>query len=152
MELILKKDVEHLGFTDDVVTVKPGYGRNFLIPQGMAIMATPGAKKQLAETIKQRAHKEANNIKLAQEQSDKLSGLEVKIAAKTGDGDKLFGSVTTQDLADALAKQGVELDKKFISVAGGNIKRLGQYEATLRFHREVVSSFNFDVVAAKKTK
>ncbi|MEP2402988.1 MAG: 50S ribosomal protein L9, partial [Nonlabens ulvanivorans] len=108
MELILKKDVEHLGFTDDVVTVKPGYGRNFLIPNGMAIMATPGAKKQLAETIKQRAHKEANNIKLAQEQSDKLNGLDVKIAAKTGDGDKLFGSVTTQDLADALAKQGVE--------------------------------------------
>ncbi|PQJ32930.1 50S ribosomal protein L9 [Nonlabens arenilitoris] len=149
MELILKKDVEHLGFTDDVVTVKPGYGRNFLIPNGMAIMATPGAKKQLAETIKQRAHKEANNIKLAQEQSDKLNGLEVKIAAKTGDGDKLFGSVTTQDLADALAKQGVELDKKFITVAGGNIKRLGQYEATLRFHREVTTAFTFDVVGAK---
>lgn len=149
MELILKKDVEHLGFTDDLVTVKPGYGRNFLIPNGAAIMATPGAKKQLAETIKQRAHKEANNIKLAQEQASKLNGLEVKIAAKTGDGDKLFGSITTQDVADALAKQGVELDKKFISVAGGNIKRLGQYEAALRFHREVTASFNFDVVAAK---
>ncbi|WP_438961416.1 50S ribosomal protein L9 [Nonlabens sp.] len=149
MELILKKDVEHLGFTDDIVTVKPGYGRNFLIPNGAAIMATPGAKKDLAETIKQRAHKEANNIKLAQEQADKLNGLEVKIAAKTGDGDKLFGSITTQDVADALAKQGVELEKKFISVAGGNIKRLGQYEATLRFHREVTTALNFDVVAAK---
>lgn len=149
MELILKKDVEFLGFTDDVVTVKPGYGRNFLIPNGDAIMATPGAKKQLAETIKQRAHKEANNIKLAQAQADKLNGLEVKISAQTGDGDKLFGSITTQDLADALAKQGVELDKKFVSVAGGNIKRLGQYEATLRFHREVTTSFNFDVIAAK---
>ncbi len=149
MELILKKDVEHLGFTDDVVTVKPGYGRNFLIPNGMAIMATSGARKQLAETIKQRAHKEANNIKLAQEQADKLNGLEVKITAKTGDGDKLFGSVTTQDVADALAKQGVELDKKFVTVAGGNIKRLGQYEAALRFHREVTTAFTFDVVAAK---
>lgn len=148
MELILKKDVEHLGFIDDVVTVKPGYGRNFLIPQGLAVMATPGAKKQLAETLKQRAHKEANNIKLAQEQADKLKDAAIKIGAKTGDGDKLFGSVTTQDVSDALGKSGVELDKKFIAIAGGNVKRLGQYEATLRFHRDVVSTINFDVVAA----
>jgi large subunit ribosomal protein L9 len=148
MELILKKDVEHLGFTDDVVTVKPGYGRNFLIPQGLAVMATPSAKKQLAETLKQRAHKEANNIKLAQEQADKLKEATIKISAKTGDGDKLFGSVTTQDVAEAIANNGVTLDKKFISIAGGNVKRLGQYEATLRFHREVVTALSFEVVAA----
>lgn len=150
MELILRKDVEHLGFTDDVVTVKPGYGRNFLIPQGFAIMATPSAKKQLAETLKQRAHKEANNIKVAQEQADKLKEVAIKITAKTGDGDKLFGSVTTQDVADAIGKNGVSLDKKYITIAGGNVKRLGQYEATLRFHREVVSGLNFEVIAEAK--
>lgn len=150
MELILKKDVEHLGFTDDLVTVKPGYGRNFLIPQGLAVMATAGAKKQLAETTKQRAHKEASNIKAAQSQADKLTALNLKIGAKTGDGDKLFGSITTADLSDAFAKEGIEIDKKFISVAGGNIKRLGQYEASVRFHREVTTVINFDVVDAGK--
>lgn len=149
MELILKQDVDQLGFTDDVVTVKPGYGRNFLIPQGKAIMATPGAKKQLAETMKQRAHKEASNVKAAQSQADKLNALELKMSVKAGEGDKLFGSVTTADLSDALAKEGVEIDKKFITIAGGNIKRLGQYEATVRFHREVQTSFTFEVVAAK---
>ena len=147
MELILKQDVDHLGFTDDVVTVKPGYGRNFLIPHGKAVIATPGAKKQLAETMKQRAHKEASNVKAAQSQADKLSALELKMAVKSGEGDKLFGSVTTADLSDALAKEGIEIDKKFITIAGGNIKRLGQYEATVRFHREVQTTFTFEVVA-----
>ncbi|MGB3590577.1 MAG: 50S ribosomal protein L9, partial [Nonlabens sp.] len=129
MELILKKDVEHLGFADDLVTVKPGYGRNFLIPQGLAVMATTSAKKQRTETLKQRQHKEANNIKAAQQQADKMTALDLKISAKTGEGDKLFGSVTTADVSDALAKEGIEVDKKYITVAGGNIKRLGQYDA-----------------------
>lgn len=149
MELILKKDVDNLGFTDDLVTVKPGYGRNYLIPQGMAVIATKGAKKQLAETIKQRQHKEANNIKAAQKMSEKASSMDLKIPAKTGEGDKLFGSVTTADVSDALAKEGVEVDKKYITVAGGNVKRLGQYEATIRFHREVTSTFTFEVVEQK---
>ncbi len=149
MELILKKDVDNLGFTDDLVDVKPGYGRNFLIPQGLAIMATSGAKKQLAETTKQRAYKEQSNIKAANGQAEKLNGMDLKIQAKTGDGDKLFGSITTADVSDALAKNGVEVDKKFISVAGGAIKRLGQYEAAIRFHREVTTTITFDVVAAK---
>lgn len=146
MELILKKDVENLGFKDDVVNVKNGYGRNFLIPQGFAQLATPSAKKVLAETLKQRAYKEQKNIDEAKKQAEKLNNLEIKLTAKAGAGDKLFGSITNADLADALAKEGVEIDKKYISIAGGNIKRLGQYEATLRFHREVVSTFNFDVV------
>jgi large subunit ribosomal protein L9 len=147
MELILRKDVENLGFKDDVVTVKPGYGRNFLIPQGAAVLATPSAKKVLAETIKQRSYKEKKQIEEAQKQADKLNGLDIKLTAKAGAGDKIYGSVTDADLADALAKEGVEIEKKYISIAGGNIKRLGQYEATLRFHREVVSNFAFDVVA-----
>lgn len=150
MELILKKDVENLGFADDVVTVKPGYGRNFLIPQGMAVLATPSAKKVLAETLRQRAHKEAQVIEEAKAQAEKLQGLEIKITAKAGEGDKLFGSVSNADLADALAKEGVEIEKKFISIAGGLIKRVGMYGATIRFHREVVENFSFDVIAEAK--
>ena len=147
MELILKKDVENLGFKDDLVTVKPGYGRNFLIPQGAAVLATPSAKKVLQETLKQRSYKEQKEIKEAKAQADKLNGLDVKLTAKAGAGDKIYGSVTNADLADALNKEGVEIDKQYISIAGGNIKRLGQYEATLRFHREVVSDFRFEVVS-----
>ncbi|MDR9456138.1 MAG: 50S ribosomal protein L9 [Salegentibacter sp.] len=147
MELILKKDVDNLGFKDDVVNVKNGYGRNFLIPQGFAQLATPSAKKVLAETLKQRAYKEQKHIDEAKKQAEKLNGLEIKITAKAGAGDKLFGSITNADLADALAKEGVEIEKKFINIAGGNIKRLGQYDATLRFHREVISNFSFDVVS-----
>lgn len=150
MELILKKDVENLGFTDDLVTVKSGYGRNYLIPQGLAVLATPSAKKVLAENLKQRAHKEAQVIEAAKEQAGKLQDLEIKITAKTGEGDKLFGSVSNADLSAALAKEGVEIDKKFISIAGGLIKRVGTYEATIRFHREVVADFSFDVIAEAK--
>jgi large subunit ribosomal protein L9 len=151
MELILKKDVENLGFTDDVVTVKNGYGRNFLIPQGYATLATPSAKKVLAETLKQRAFKEKKVIEDAQKQADKLATiLELKITAKAGDKDKLFGSVSNADLADALEKEGVSIEKKYISIAGGLIKRTGQYEATIRFHRDVISNFTFDVVAEAK--
>ncbi|MFT7284973.1 50S ribosomal protein L9 [Nonlabens sp.] len=149
MELILKKDVEHLGFTDDLVSVKPGYGRNFLIPNGLAVMATVSAKKVLAETLKQRAHKEAANVKAAQGQADQLVALDLKITAKTGDGNKLFGSITTADVSDLLAKKGIEIEKKFISVAGGSIKRLGQYEADVRFHRDVTAKLIFTVVADK---
>ncbi len=147
MELILKKDVENLGFKDDVVNVKNGYGRNYLIPQGYASLATPSAKKVLAETIKQRSYKEQKNIEEAKKQAAKLNNLELKLTAKAGGGDKMFGSISDADLSEALAKEGIEIEKKYISIAGGNIKRLGQYEATLRFHREVVSTFTFDVVA-----
>ena len=150
MELILKKDVENLGFTDDIVTVKNGYGRNFLIPQGYAVLATPSTKKVLAETLKQRAYKEKKIVEEAQALADKLAALEIKIVAKTGEGDKLFGSVSNANIADALAKEGIEVEKKFITIAGGLVKRAGQYEATVRFHREVISNITFDVVAEKK--
>lgn len=150
MELILKKDVENLGFTDDLVKVKNGYGRNYLIPHGYAVLATPSAKKVLAETLKQRAFKEKKVVDDAQKEADKLNGLELKIAAKAGEGDKLFGSVTNADLAAALEKEGVEIEKKYISIAGGAIKRVGQYDATIRFHRDVIANFAFDVVAEAK--
>jgi len=147
MELILKKDVDNLGFADDVVTVKNGYGRNFLIPQGYAILATDSAKKVLAENLRQRAHKEEGIIKEAKEDAKKLDGLDLKITAKAGAGDKLFGSVTDANLSEALADKGVDIDSKFISIFGGNIKRLGQYDAKIRFHREVVVDFTFEVIA-----
>lgn len=150
MELILKKDVENLGFSDDLVTVKNGYGRNFLIPQGHAVLATPSAKKVLAETLKQRAFKEKKVVDEAKTHADKLNGLDIKITAKTGEGDKLFGSVTNGDLAEALEKEGVTIEKKFINIAGGAVKRTGPYEATIRFHREVISNFTFEVVAEAK--
>lgn len=147
MELILKKDVENLGFADDLVTVKNGYGRNYLIPQGVAVLATPSSKKMLAETLKQRAFKEKKVVDAAQALSDKLSGLEVKITAKTGEADKLFGSVTNADLMEVLEKEGITIDKKYIAIAGGIVKRAGQYDATIRFHRDVVTTFTFEVVA-----
>ncbi len=150
MEVILKNDVENLGFTDDTVIVKNGYGRNYLIPQGHAVLATVSAKKVLAEKLKQRAYKEKKIIETAQTQADKLTGVEMKLTAKSGEGDKLFGSITNADVAQALAKEGIDIEKKFISVAGGNIKRTGQYEASIRFHREVVSTLSFEVVAEAK--
>jgi len=150
MELILKKDVDNLGFADDLVTVKNGYGRNFLIPHGHAVLATPSAKKVLAETLKQRAHKEKKIVEDAQKEADKLNGLEVKITAKAGEGDKLFGSITNGNLAEALEKEGISLEKKFITIAGGTIKRTGKYDAKIRFHREVIIDFSFDVIAEAK--
>ncbi len=150
MELILKQDVQDLGFKDDIVTVKNGYGRNYLIPQGLALMATPSAKKVLAENLRQRAHKEAKIIDEANKIAEALKGLEIKIAAKTGEGDKLFGSIGTADLAEAFAKEGQEIDKKYIAIAGGTIKRLGQYTATVRLHREVTAEIAFNVVAESK--
>ena len=151
MELILKQDVENLGFKDDVVTVKNGYGRNFLIPQGHAVLATPSAKKVLAENLKQKAFKEKKVIEEAKETAEAIKGLEIKIAAKATEGasagDKLFGSVTKADLVEAFEKEGHTVDKKFVSITGGNIKRLGQYNAVIRLHREVVFDFPFEVIA-----
>lgn len=147
MELILKKDIDNLGFVNDIVEVKNGYGRNFLIPQGLAVMASPSAKKMLAETLKQRAFKEKKEIETARKLSEKTNSLELKLTAKAGAGDKMFGSISNADLSDSLGKEGIEIDKKYITILGGNIKRLGQYEAKLRFHREVIVSLSFDVIA-----
>jgi large subunit ribosomal protein L9 len=149
MELILKKDVENLGFKDDVVTVKPGYGRNYLIPQGSAILATESARKVLAENLRQRAHKEAKVVADAQKTAENLKTVDMKITAKVGQGNKLFGSINNADLAHDLAEKGFEIDKKFIAITGGTVKALGNYSAKIRLHRDVVTEINFDVVAEK---
>lgn len=149
MEIILKQDVQNLGFKDDIVVVKNGYGRNYLIPQGFAILATPSAKKVLAENLKQRAFKEQKIVEEAKNTAKALQQLEIKIVAKTGAGDKLFGSVNHTDLSDELSKAGHSIDKKYIYIPGGNIKRLGKYEASVRLHRDVIVNLPFEVVAEK---
>ena len=149
MELILKQDVENLGFKDDIVSVKNGYGRNFLIPQGLAILATSSARKILAENLKQRAFKEQKLIEDAQKQAKALGKLELKIEAKAGAGNKLFGSVGTIDLEAALAKAGHPVERKAIKLPGGTVKTLGKHTATIRLHREVFADLEFEVTKAK---
>ncbi len=150
MELILKEDVQNLGFKDDVVKVKNGYGRNYLIPKGVAMLATPSAKKVLAENLRQKAHKEKEVVATANKTADALKELQIKISAKVGAAEKLFGSISNMDVADALAKEGHEIDKKYIIIKGGTIKRAGPYEAQIRLHRDVVVEFPFEVVPEKK--
>ncbi len=146
MEIILKQDVQNLGFKDDIINVKNGYGRNFLIPQGFGLLATPSAKKVLAENLKQKAHKEAKIVNDAKVIAEAIKALEIKIEAKAG-GEKLFGSITNIDLAAALAKAGQEIDRKFIT--SGIIKRTGKYSASVRLHREVIVDLPYEIVAEK---
>ncbi|AWH86188.1 50S ribosomal protein L9 [Flavobacterium album] len=147
MELILKQDVQNLGFKDDVVTVKAGYGRNFLIPQGFAQMATPSAKKVLAENLKQRAFKEQKIVNEAKATAEALKALEIKLTAKAG-GEKLFGSVTNADIAEALEKAGQPIDRKFIT--SGIVKRTGKYSASIRLHRDVIVDLPYEIVAEQE--
>ncbi len=144
MEIILKQDVQNLGFKDDVVSVKPGYGRNFLIPQGFATLATPSAKKVLAENLKQKAHKEAKIVDDAKKLAEALKALDIKITSKAG-GEKLFGSVTNIDIAQALENAGQAIDRKFIT--SGTVKRTGKYAASIRLHRDVVIELPYEIIA-----
>lgn len=147
MEVILKQDVENLGLEFDVVSVKPGYARNFLIPKGFALLATPKNKAALEATLKEREAEEAAQVKAANDIVAKLKEVVVSIPAKVGAGDKLFGSINNSDLAEALAKSGVNVDKKYIKIPGNTIKRLGKYTAKIRLHRTVEYDYSFDVVS-----
>lgn len=146
MNVILRQDVEGLGFEFEVVSVKPGYARNFLIPRGLVSVATPKNIQELNEVLEARKAEEASLIAAAKEKATKLDGLVVKIDAKVGSGDKLFGSINNADLAEALVKAGVEIEKKNIRIPGNTIKRLGKYEAKVRFHRDVEVDFGFEIV------
>lgn len=146
MEVILKQDVEHLGFANDVVKVRDGYARNFLLPRKLAVPATPSERKQLAETLKQRAHKEAQIREEAERNAAKLADQVIKITAKVGEKGRIFGSVNTIMLSDALQAMGVEVDRKHIKIKGEAIKAIGKYEAEVTFHREVVKVIPFEVV------
>tara|TARA_B100000963_G_scaffold205286_1_gene178735 strand:- start:203 stop:652 length:450 start_codon:yes stop_codon:yes gene_type:complete len=149
MELILKEDVENLGFKDDVVKVKNGYGRNFLIPNGLAMLATDSNKKVLAEKIKQSQNKEKKAIDEAQKIVKKLEKLDMKIAAKALEGDKLFGSITSADISKELVENKLEIEKKYIQLSS-NIKKTGNYSAKIRLHREVNFELLFEVVKEQK--
>ncbi|MDG2172449.1 MAG: 50S ribosomal protein L9 [Flavobacteriales bacterium] len=151
MEIILKKDVEGVGFKDDVITVKNGFGRNFLIPNGSAILATPSAKKILTENLKQQAVKDKKIVDDANKIAKKIKALEIKIKSKVGEGKKLFGSVNNSNVQNELKENGVEIDKKTIMITGSSvIKQLGKYNAVIRLHRDVVFDLPFEVVAEKK--
>jgi large subunit ribosomal protein L9 len=144
MEVILIKDIEKLGYANEIVNVKPGYANNYLIPQGYAKAATASAKKVLAENLKQRAHKDAKILADAQALAEKIANLPLTIVKKAEEG-KIFGAVTAAELADALAAKGVEVDRKAISVDA--VKSVGDYEASAKLHREVKATIKFTVVA-----
>ena len=144
MQVILIKDVENLGYANDIVDVKPGYANNFLLPQGYAKVATESAKKVLAENIRQRAHKEAKLLADAQALAEKIENLPLTLTAKAEE-ERIFGSITSADLAAALAEKGVEVDRKAIEVDA--VKTLGEYVATVKLHREVKATVHFSVVA-----
>jgi large subunit ribosomal protein L9 len=146
MEVILKQDIDKLGSTDDIVKVRPGYARNFLIPQGMAVLATPSARKVHAENQRQRAHKQERILNEAQETLAKLEALTLTIGAKAGEHGKIFGSVNTIQIAEALAKAGYEIDRKHVSIEEDAVKQLGDYEAKVKLHKKVVANVKFTVV------
>lgn len=145
MEVILIKDMENLGYANDIVNVKPGYANNYLIPQGFAKAATASAKKILAENLKQRAHKDAKILADAQALAETIQNLPLALTAKAEEG-KLFGTITAADLAEALAEKGITVDRKAIAVEA--VKTVGEYTATVKLHREVKAEIKFSVVAA----
>lgn len=144
MEIILIKDVENLGYANDIVNVRPGYANNYLIPSGLARVATDSAKKVLDENLKQRAHKDAKILADAQALAEKLANLPLSFTVKAEDG-KIFGSITSADVAEALAAKGIEVDRKNISVEP--IKTVGEYKATIKLHREVKAEVSLSVAA-----
>lgn len=146
MQVILKEDILNLGYKDDVVTVKSGYGRNYLIPQGKAVIATPSALKMLAENMKQRAHKLEKIKNDAKELAAKLEGVSLTIGAKASSTGKIFGSVNNIQIAEALEKAGYEIDRKVIYIKE-SVKEIGAYKAILKLHKEVSVEIPFEVVA-----
>lgn len=148
MEIILLQDVERVGSKDSIVKVKDGYAQNYLIPQKKAIVATVTAKKILAENIKQRAHKEAKLKEAATEIAKKLENIKITIGAKTSSSGKIFGSVNTIQIAEAINKKGFDFDRKqIILTEEDNIKEVGTYTAKIKLHKEVVVEIEFEVVA-----
>ena len=147
MKIILKKDVEKLGFSNEIVTVKNGYGRNFLIPQGLAILATESAKKTLAEKLKQQNKKEETKIAAANKTAENLPKLDIILKVKVAEGgSKLFGSVKTSQFTDAISALGIEINSKFVKIP--KIKELGIYNAEVRLHRTISVTVPFKVVAS----
>lgn len=147
MEIILKKDLKGLGYKNDIVKVKNGYGRNFLIPQGVAVLATDSNKKMQAEEIKQSSFKEQKLRNEASATAAKFADVTVKVGAKAGESGKIFGSVTNIQLAEALKKAGIDVERKNIEMNEDAIKTLGTYSAKVRLFKEITATINFEVIA-----
>ena len=148
MEIILTQDVKNLGYKNDIVNVKPGYARNFLIPQGMAILATESARKVLAENMRQQAYKQEKIKKEAQELATVLEGLSLRIPAKAASTGKIYGSVNNVQIANAIKEaKGIEIDRKHILVDDDTLKEVGNYKAKVRLHKDVTVEISFEVFA-----
>jgi len=147
MEVILKKEVEFLGSAHELVTVKPGFARNYLIPRGLAVLATESARKVHAENVRQRAHKEVRLKDNASAMATKLESVLLKIGAKAGENGRIFGSVNTVQIAEALGKEGFEIERKNITLASDMVKELGIYIAKVKLHKDVIIEVKFEVVA-----
>lgn len=147
MDIILKEDIDQLGSKNDIVTVKTGYARNFLIPRGKAIAATESARKVVAEVIRQQSHKEARAVEAAQGVVDALNNLSVKIGAKAGESGKIFGSVNSIQLAEAIQAAGYDVERKQIKLSNDTIKELGSYEAKVKVYKDAIATVKFEVVA-----
>lgn len=147
MEVILKQDIQDVGHKNDIVTVKNGYGRNYLIPKGLAALATPSAKKMHEENIRQRAHKEEKIKNEALEIAKKLEKVSLSIGAKTSSTGKIFGSVNTIQIAEALKEEGYKIERKNISIPEDQIKEVGKYTASIKLHKEVSVEIEFEIIA-----
>ena len=147
MDIILKQDIPSLGHKDDIITVKDGYARNYLIPKGFAVNATASAKRMHQEILNQRAHKEAQIRKEAEAIADKMKDIKLTIGAKTSTKGKIFGSVNTIQLAESLKEEGFEVDRKDITIKEELIKEVGSYTASVKLHKEVIIEIPFDIIA-----
>ncbi|MDQ3536663.1 MAG: 50S ribosomal protein L9 [Bacteroidota bacterium] len=146
MEVILKEDIKGLGYKNDLITVKPGYGRNYLIPQGFALIASTSNKKMLAENVKQASHKADKIRQDAEAIASNIGDTVLEIAAKVGESGKIFGAITTLQISDALKRKGINIDRKKIALKS-DVKTEGEYEAVIDLHRDVKHEVKFRVVA-----
>jgi large subunit ribosomal protein L9 len=145
MEIILKQDVNKLGQKDDIVNVKDGYGRNFLIPHGFAVAATSSEKKMHTENLRQRAHKEEKIRIAAQEIAASMAGVKIIVGAKTSTSGKIFGSVNTIQIAESLKEKGFDIDRRNITLPEDQIKEVGNYKAIIKLHRDVKVEIDFEI-------
>ncbi len=147
MEILLKKDVNNLGYAGEIVKVKAGYALNYLVPQGFALVATPSVKKQHEETLRQRAHKEAKLVADAEALAAKVAATPLKVAVKVSETGTVYGSVTAAQLAEAFEAAGVTVDKKDITILADEVKTVGTYKATAKIYKAIKADFEFEVVA-----
>ena len=146
MEVLLKKDIDRLGNKDEIVTVKNGFGRNYLIPKGIAVLATESVKKMHAETLKQRAHKDNQLKEEASKIYEKMVKKTFQVPVKIGENGKIFGSITNIQLADSLEKAGFKIERKNITLPSGNLKSIGKFEAEVVLHKEVKGKISFEII------